>query len=374
MQAADSATRAHLVPVSFADLHGFATDDHKASWAAFLPSCRAIMDNRAELRKGTPASPKHRDLCARAIALGAEANSGQIRAFFETNFAPHLISPGNDPAFLTAYYRPEVQASLTPTAEFTEPLLARPDDLITLHPGQVPPEGTDLLAGRIGTHGKLESYPTRAEIDAGALGAQARPLAYVADGIEAFMIHVQGSARLRLPDGKVLDLTYAGRNGRPYVSIGKILIGEGEISLQHMSLDMLKGWVRAHGQALGQDGRGLLHRNPSFIFFSATPADDESPGPIAAAGLPLTPFRSLAIDRSIWAYGLPFWIDADLPWQTTGTQPFARLMIGQDTGSAIVGPARADLYFGTGATAGQRAGDIRHHARMYVLLPVGEAP
>jgi membrane-bound lytic murein transglycosylase A len=360
-----------LQRVEFANLPGVFDGDLITFWKAFLPSCRAIVDDAPELRKATPPGGAQRAACARALALGLEATTLEIRAYLSQSFAPHLIV--SNAVEQRAYYRPEARASLVRTEQFREPLLARPDDLVTLPPGDLNPLLTGLSSARMLPDGSLETYPTRAQIDGGALGKKAQPVAYVADAIEAFMIHVQGSARLLLGDGRSLDLTYAGRNGQPYTSIGRILIERGDIKLADMSLDRLKAWVRAKGQDLGQAGRALLHANRSFVFFSAAPADENAIGPIGAAGLPLTPHQSIAIDRSVWPYGLPFYAEAHVPWEQSEATPFHRLAVGQDTGSAIVGPARADLYFGDGAEAGRLAGSVRHYGRLFVLLPLDGA-
>lgn len=362
-----------LKPVRFADLAGFRDDDLAPFWQSFLKSCRAIVENAPELRKAIAPSEAQRLACEGALALGPGAPVSEIRIFLESSFEPHLIVPNADEkrAFYTAYYRPEVAASLVRSTKFREPLYARPDDLVTLEPGETSPSLTGLSSARMRSDGVLEPYPTRAQIEGGALGDRARPVAYVADAIEAFMIHVQGSARLVLEDKRALDLTYAGRNGQPYTSIGKILIERGDIALEDMSLERLKAWVRANGQEPGQPGRALLHANRSFIFFSVTAADESVPGPTGAAGVPLTPLRSIAVDRSIWPYGLPFWVEADVPWERSEPTPFHHLVVGQDTGTAIVGPARVDLFLGDGAEAGRLAGGVRHHGRLFVLLPRG---
>jgi membrane-bound lytic murein transglycosylase A len=355
----------------FEDLPGVFDDILTDFWKCYLASCRAIVDDTPELRRATPPGAAQRAISARALELGPNATKLEIRAYLQEGFTPYLIVPNatEKRAFFTAYYRPEVRASLARNEEFHEPLLARPDDLVTLSPGETIASLDGFSSARRRADGILEPYPTRAEIDAGVLGAWARPVAYVADAIEAFMIHVQGSARLVLDDKRSFDLTYAGRNGQPYTSIGKILIERGDIKLEDMSLDRLKGWVRANGQELGQAGRALLHANRSFVFFSATPADEDAGGPIGAAGLPLTPRRSIAIDRSVWPYGLPFFVEADVPWEQSDATPMHRLMVGQDTGTAIVGPARADLFLGDGAEAGRLAGSVRHYGNLFVLLP-----
>ena len=364
--------KASLTRLSFEDLHTFRTADLVPGWNAFLRSARAIHSQAPELRPGLAPPRPLLDICR--LALGQSDQSAEaIRRFIAAGFEPYLVQPkpGADQTFFTAYYRPEVAASLTQSRDFLEPLLSRPDDLVSLHTGSSEDLPPGFSAGRCTPDGRLEPYPSRAEIDAGALGERARPLAFVRDAIEAFMIQVQGSARLTFADGTTRDLTYAGRNGHPYSSIGKALIADGEMDLADMSLERLKAWVRERGQEAGEEGRRLLHRNSSFVFFSLSEPTRGDVGPIGAAGLPLAPLSSIAIDRTLWPYGLPFWVEAEIPWRNARPQSFARMMIAQDTGSAIVGPARADLYFGSGEAAGRLAGGIRHGGRLVVLLPKG---
>ena len=336
---------ARLHPVSFADLPGYAQDDHLAAFEVFALSARSIAQGAPELRTALPTPKPLRAVCQLALrqAIGSPA---EARRFFETHFIPCRIETGEEiPAFLTGYYEPVVSGSLVRTPDFTEPVFARPADLDHLSP-----------------------YPARAEIE--ALGqARFQPLVWLADAIEVFMIQVQGSAAVDLPDGRRIRLTYAGRNGQPYSSIGRALIEAGEIAADEMSLARLKQWVRDSGQAPGQPGRALLHRNRSYIFFSMDESPARAQGPIGGAGVPLTPLRSVAVDRSLWPYGLPVFVDAVLPGADGGLSAFQRLMIGQDTGSAILGPARLDLFMGSGDEAGAVAGNIRHRAGLYILLP-----
>jgi membrane-bound lytic murein transglycosylase A len=226
-------------------------------------------------------------------------------------------------------------------------------------------------AGRKGGDGKIEIYPDRRAIDLGALDGKSHPIAWVRDGIEAFMIHVQGSAAIKLASGDIVRLTYAGRNGHPYTSIGNILIDCGEVPLPEMSLAKLKKWVRDNGQEAGEKGRQLLQCNASYIFFTLDKSTGRATGPIGGAGVPLTPLRSIAVDRTVWPYGLPFWIDVRIPWPIEGgsERHIRQLMIAQDTGSAILGSARADIFVGAGDEAGEIAGRIRHNGRMIVFLP-----
>ena len=287
------------------------------------------------------------------------------RRFFETRFRPFRIVPENGRGFLTGYYEPCVPASRVETEAFGWPILARPKDLVTFGL-DAPPAGfpKDITCARRLSDGSLVPYGDRAQIEAD----RRDPIVWVRDAIEAFLIQVQGSAQVEFADGRRARLAYDGRNGLPYTSIGRILIEAGEIAEGDMSLASLKAWLR-RDSARGLD---VMRRNRSFVFFQLVEDFDPNLGPVAGAGAPLTPLRSIAIDRTMWSYGLPFWIDAELPWVDATPHPFRRLMIAQDTGSAIVGAARADLFFGSGDAAGARAGAIRHPAELVVLLPRGD--
>jgi len=338
-----------LRPLAFDQLASFAKDDHLEAFKAFHRSAQLIAGGDRELRAALPTPPILKRVCEKALAATITTKE-EARRFFESQFALYHFEEKNSQQrpFFTGYYEPVVQGSLTRTDEFTEPVLSRPDDLETLQP-----------------------YLKRAEID--ALGVKRfMPLVWLRDAIEVFMIQVQGSAAVELADGRRLRLTYAGRNGAPYTSIGRILIEQGEIAPADMSLARLKQWVRDHGQAFGDKGRALLHRNESYVFFTMDDTADRALGPIGGGGVPLTPLRSVAMDRTLWPYGLPVFVDGEIPDGAGVLQPFSRLMIGQDTGSAILGPARLDLFIGSGDEAGARAGNIRHTAPLYILLPKPE--
>jgi membrane-bound lytic murein transglycosylase A len=206
-------------------------------------------------------------------------------------------------------------------------------------------------------------------IERGALGDRLFPLVWLRDKVETFFIHVQGSARVKLRDGSELRLTYAGRNGHPYTSIGRVLIEQEKIPPEEAGMAGLKQWIRAKGQNPGEPGEALMLRNKSYIFFSASDVLHRQEGPIGGQGISLAPLRSMAVDRGIWAYGLPMWIEAEIPWRCSSVEKFRRLLIAQDTGSAIVGSARGDLFFGSGDGAGALAGALRHPAAFTVLLP-----
>ncbi len=342
----DSAAAPRLAPARFDDLLGFAGDDCLAAFAAFRRSARAFCEGKAPPRPARPASPGLAAIARQALAAEI-GDAAAARDFFVERFAPfRVVSEETDGrAFFTGYYEPFVDGSLTPTPRFRAPVLARPRDLERRRP-----------------------YPDRTEIE--ARGGEA--VAWLEDAVEVYFAQVQGSARVRLPDGREVRLAYDGRNGQPYASIGRLLIEAGEIPEGEMSLRRLKGWLRDHGLAPGEEGRALMRRNRSYVFFKLEADFDPALGPVAGAGVALTPLRSIAVDRSIWAYGTPFFIDAEPPWEGEAPTPFRRLTIAQDTGSAIVGAARADIFFGGGETAGARAGAVRCRGGFVALLPRGD--
>jgi len=358
-------------PVSFAGLSGFDQEDHAQAFRAFMVSCKAIVANEPALRPAADPVPLSlKVICHRALSQ-PPANGKEAKQFFETFFEPHRVRPKTTSGmgFVTAYYEPVVEGSLTPDDDFTAPVLARPGNLADLRQteGLTGLDGPFQTARQSGS--PSEPYPERAAIEAGALEGRAKPLVWLKDKVEVFFIHVQGSARVRLRDGSEIRLTYAGRNGHPYTSIGRILVEEYKIPPEKAGLSGLKQWIREQGQGPGEAGGALMARNKSYIFFALTDVLRAEDGPIGGEGVSLTALRSIALDRAIWPYGLPVWIDAEIAWRSSTPELFRRLMIGQDTGSAIVGAARGDLFFGSGDAAGTRAGAIRHKAEFTVLLP-----
>jgi membrane-bound lytic murein transglycosylase A len=355
-----------LEPLDFESLAGWLDDDHQMAFRAFERSARALCAGQTDPRPAQSAPPELL-ANARAALCASVAAERDARQFFEERFRPFRIVPEDGAGFLTGYYEPCVPASKVESEEFRWPMLARPADLVTfgldLSPVEFP---KDVTGAKRLSDGSLVPYADRAQIEA----ERRDPIVWVRDAVEAFLIQVQGSAQVEFPDRTRGRLAYDGRNGLPYTSIGKILIESGEIAEGAMSLMSLKAWLR-RDSARGLD---VMRLNRSFVFFKLVDDFDVRLGPIAGAGVPLTPLRSIAVDRTIWAYGLPFWIDAELPWVDERPRPFRRLMIAQDTGSAIVGPARADLFFGSGDKAGARAGAIRHASEFVVLLPQGDDP
>ncbi|WP_193316406.1 murein transglycosylase A [Methylorubrum populi] len=363
-----------LEPVALAALPGWREDDGAAALDAFRRTCAGSGPNppQAEGVTGSPA-----DLAA-ACAAAADVRPEGAKGFFEARFSAYRIlrpASGTEPerrvGFLTGYFEPELTGSLEPGPGYTAPVLARPDDLVSLAPGETAP-GLDPIyrAGRR-TETGLVPYPDRAAIEDGALGERTRPLLWLRDSVDLFVLQVQGSGRVRLPDGRGMRVLYDGKNGQPYTSIGKLLVNEGHLPINGLSLERWTSWLRAHPD----HARRLMRMNQSYIFFRTEPVTDPALGPPGAAGAPLSPGRTMAVDGNLWRYGLPFWLEGKLP----GQPGRGHLVVAADTGSAIVGPARGDLYVGTGAAAGRAAGDLHDRMGFVVLIPKpapapGEAP
>jgi membrane-bound lytic murein transglycosylase A len=336
-----------LAPASFGDLEGWASDDHAAALKAF----RLSMEN---------ASVSSR-IRARSAALGENPSREAARQFFEANFGIRRVIPQPEGAIVTGYFEPELAGSRERTDRFQVPVYALPDDLV-LVTDENRPDGwpADHTGARM-VDGALRPYYTRQEIELGALNGRGLELCYLGSAAEAFVMHVQGSGWVRLPDGSALRLGFSGKNGHPYTSIGKVLVARGELDVSKATLDALLAWIAADAQR----GRRLMWENNSFIFFHIrAPGID---GPLAH-GVPLTPGRSLAVDPRYHRLGLPVWVRAAGLVAPDG-HAFNRLMIAQDTGSAIRGPVRGDIFWGSGREAGRIAGATKHACEFFVLIP-----
>jgi membrane-bound lytic murein transglycosylase A len=352
-----------LEPVGWDELDGWAEDDHAAAFAAFLASCRPIVRGSA-----TDARPMRAALvtaCRRALAL-RRVGPAEARRFFEQNFRPLRIARlGESAGFLTGYYEPEVEGSRFPTRIFTVPLYRRPPDLV--FPG-APPKAAFPNKGRVvrvTASGEEVPYYDRGEIEQGALDGRHLEICWLKDPAELLTIQIQGSARVRLEDGVLLRINYDAHNGYPYTAVGRVLIERNIVPREEMSMQRIRDWMRDHPE----EATEVRRQNRSYIFFRIVGLDTTRE-PVGGQGIPLTPGRSIAIDSVLHVYGTPFFIEAALPaGATRDPAPFRRTMIAQDTGSAIVGPARADLYFGAGEEAGRIAGRIRNPGRFAMLVP-----
>ncbi|WP_336490732.1 murein transglycosylase A [Methylobacterium nigriterrae] len=362
-----------LEPVAPGALAGFPGRDPAAALEAFRRTCAATP--QGPVPDGVAGSAE--DLAAACRAAGS-VGPAEAGAFFGRAFSAYRVvrpadgaAPERRAGFLTGYFEPELEGSPEPGPGYTAPVLARPEDLVSFAPGETRPGLDPALRAARAAGGGFEPYPDRAAIEDGALGGRARPILYLRDAVDLFVLQVQGSGRVRLPDGSAVRLLYDGRNGRPYTSVGKLIVGEGHLPLEGLTLARWTGWLRAHPD----EARRLMRMNASYIFFRRAEIADPALGPPGAAGAALAPGRSLAVDAALWRYGLPFWLEGRLPGAEPGEA--GRLVVAADTGSAIVGPARGDLYLGTGEGAGVAAGNLRDPVGFVVLLPkprAGAAP
>ncbi len=361
-----------LHPVAFAALPGWAQDDAAQALPAFEASC-ATMAAMAPDQKlggageaaalgGTPAAWRPACDAAQAVPAG---NTAAARGFFEQWFQPYAVSDassGSATGLFTGYYEPEVAGSRSPGVGYTVPLLGKPDDLVEVDLGQFAPD----LKGR-SISGRVDGdtfvpYYDRAQIEAGALSSRRLGLLWLADPIDAFVLQIQGSGRVRLPDGHVVRVSYAAQNGRPYVPLGRVLARAGDIPLQQVSMQSIRAWLVAHPD----QAAAMMDQNPSYVFFRELDGLPDDQGPPGALGAPLTPGRSIAVDRHFLPLGAPVFVATTDP---VTHAPIRRLMQAQDLGGAITGPVRADVFWGWGSDAEARAGLMKQPGTDYVLLP-----
>jgi peptidoglycan lytic transglycosylase A len=359
------------VPLAWGDVTGWRDDDHLAAYKAFRTSCQPIV-----AQSGPPADSKAlgtslRDPCR--IARGTElSDSAKAKAFFEENFLPLRISRlGEGEGFVTGYYEPILEGSRTQNEIYKVPIYRRPSNLFVRGQTQasagLPNKGA--VYRKIGRR-KLVPYYDRAEIEDGKIEGRGLEIAYLKNQTDLLFAQIQGSARVELPDGSMVRINYDAHNGYPYTPVGRILIERGIVPRDQMSMQRIREWMEQN-----PDGADELRRqNRSYIFFREVNLSDKDEA-VGAQGVPLTAGRSIAVDKALHVYGTPFFIEGELPIESERSKtPFRRLMIAQDTGSAIVGPARADLYLGAGTEAGRVAGRLKNNARFVMLVPKGLDP
>ena len=347
---------AEIIPLAFDTLSGWRDDDQAMAFEAYLKSCRAILNGSKAQRKARPVFGGLYDVCERATALaaGGPVDTLAARKFFEDNFKPVRIKPsertygyytGAD-GFYTGYYEPEVIGSRVKTDEYSVPIYGVPAS----------------VAGKKSRH--FVQYD-RVDIEKGALAGKGLEICWIKNPVDLFFAQIQGSTRVKLADGELMRLNYIASNGKPYTPVGRLLIDRGVFTPEEMSMDKIREFMEANPE----EGKALREKNRSFVFFSKTKlqAHDECLG---AQGIALTPGRSIAVDPSIHVYGTPIWIDAKLPLKGAAPEDtFQRLVVAQDTGSAIRGPARADIYFGHGPDIPSIAGRIKQFGQFVMLMP-----
>jgi membrane-bound lytic murein transglycosylase A len=332
--------RVAMAPISYNEIAGWAEDRHAEALAAFRRSCPRLSAG-ADMKIATDGGEKTvtagewKRICDAAVAVRAGDNRS-ARSFFEANFRPLVVQA---PGKFTGYFEPETRGSKAPSRLFTVPVYRRP------------PELTD------------KPFYTRAEIEQGALKGKGLEIVYVQDPVALFEIQVQGSGRVALAEGGSMTLGFDGSNNRPYTAIGTVLVEMGVMKKEDATWPAIRDWLKRNPQ----QARDVMRKNERYIFFR----DTRTSAPIGAEGVPLTAQRSMAVDPSLTPYGTPIWIDTRRPSLRRGAQPdvYRRLMIAQDTGAAIKGPARGDVFFGAGAQAAEWAGRMNSDGRAIVLIP-----
>ena len=344
-----------LQAAAWADLPGWSDDDVTAAWPAFLQSCRGI------------ASKPHGVAWKKVCDLARTSQASDARQFFESQLRPYAILNGDGAAsgMITGYYEPLLRGSRSLSKSYRQPVRGVPDDLLTIDLSALFPELKDKrVRGRLEGN-KVLPYWSRAEIEARGERLPGRTLLYVDDAVELFFLQVQGSGRVKLPDGSLVRLNYADQNGHPYQSIGRVLVERGELKLEEASMQGIQAWARANPARLDD----LLNTNPSYVFFREMP--NSSDGPQGALGVPLTAERSIAVDPRSVPLGAPVFLATTRP---NSAQPMNRLVMAQDTGGAIKGAVRADYFWGFGKEAGEQAGRMKQSGRLWLLWPADSAP
>lgn len=357
-----------LEPVAFDRLSGWAEDRQDLALLSFLRSCGPILrrDPGAPFFEAEPASGLNADWQAACReAQGIPLEPAAARAFFERQFQPYrVLGAGAADGLFTGYYEPLLHGSTRPNGAATVPLHAAPGDIVTVDLGQF----ADDLAGRK-VRGRvagdrLEPYPSRGEIERGALDDRGLELLWVDDPIAKFFLQIQGSGLVRLDDGRTLRVGYADQNGRAYRAIGRDLIEMGALSKEEVSLQTIEAWLRAHPDRAQE----IMDRNASYVFFRILGEADGLLGPEGAQGVALQPGRSLAVDRGFIPLGAPLWLETSAPFPD-GERPFRQLVVAQDTGGAIKGAVRGDVFWGAGDLAAFVAGHMKSRGSYYLLLP-----
>jgi membrane-bound lytic murein transglycosylase A len=363
-----------LRPLTFDQLDGWRDDDPSQALAAFRRSCGALAnrdgDNPMGPEPGLGRVADWLETCRAAEQVADPGSATGARRFFETWFQPFEVRDGGNPEGLfTGYYEPILYGSRSRKPPCVLPLYGPPDDLLRIDLGRFNPQLAGFaIYGRI-TEGQFVPYYSRAEIDRGALTGRGLELLWVDDPIDRFFLQIQGSGQVRLDDGSVVRVGYASQNGQPYHAIGRDLIEIGALTPDDVSLQSIRAWLLAHPQ----DAATIMSRNRSYIFFQEHPELSPEDGPLGTQGVPLTAGRSLAVDLRYIPLGAPVWLDTTAPWPE-GEGPLKRLLIAQDSGGAIRGIVRGDVFWGTGERAGTIAGWMKSRGRYALFLPRSLVP
>jgi membrane-bound lytic murein transglycosylase A len=352
-----------LTPVNFAQLPGWTGDSINEALPALRSSCRVFQGKSPGLRVGPSGiggkvADWHR-VCA-VLSQRLNHNPAFARQYFEQQFNPYIVSNrGHASGLFTGYFEIELRGSRTQKGAYQTPLYSMPPNIVSTNLGEFSSEWVGKKITGWVTGGRVMPAPTRREIDEGALAGKGLEILWVDDPVDAFFLHVQGSGRVIMDDGTVVRVGFSGRNGHRYIAIGRELVNRGAISKQTISMQSIRSWLRVNKS----DAASVMQLNPSYIFFRTL----QGAGPVGAQGVILTPGRSLAIDRRFLPLGAPIWLSTTSPLDPS--EPLNRLVVAQDTGSAIKGPVRGDLYWGSGENAALNAGFMKSEGRYYILLP-----
>ncbi len=374
-----------LSPVTPLDLDGWNPIGIRQSLDAFQRSCEVILNRPPDtpMVSDRPAFGTARDwaaVCEEALSLENVTNA-EAQRFFRDRFRPHRVAMGTDATGLfTGYYEPQLRGSRDKTATYSVPLHRPPSDLIHVNLGEFRPSlKGERLFGRIDGQ-RLVPYHERAYIADGELDGRGLEIAWVDSRVDRFFLQIQGSGRVLLRDSSLIRVGYAGANGQPYRAIGRDLIEMGEVPREEMSMQAIRSWLADNPDRVGE----LLEKNRSYVFFQERTDLDASEGPIGAQGVPLTPGVSLAVDAGYLPYGAPLWLSTKRPLAEaelrSGAVPadtldgvpvarFRRMMIAQDTGGAIRGAVRGDVFWGAGDRAADIAGRMKSRGTYIVFLP-----
>ncbi|KAB2962315.1 MAG: murein transglycosylase, partial [Thermoanaerobaculia bacterium] len=361
-----------LTPASFAELPGWPSDPVEESIAAFVASCTkgVHLGGGGFGGGGEAAAGVVARLCGRARSIPRE-DAAAARSFYEASFQPYAVgNRGSPEGLLTGYYEPELAGDRRRRGRFVHPLYLAPADRMVIDLGEFKRD----LAGRKITGmirgGRFRPYFDRAEIEEGALRGRGLEMLWVDDPVALFFLQIQGSGRVRLPDGQLVRVGYAAQNGHDYTAIGKVLVERGAMTMEEVSLQSIRAWLRAHPA----EAEAVMNANRSYVFFRALPGS----APVGAQGVELSAGRSLAVDPAHLPYGLPLWLASTVPavpeLGRPVETPLERLVVAQDTGGAIKGPVRADLFLGPGREAEETAGRMKQPLRLWLLWPKDAPP
>jgi membrane-bound lytic murein transglycosylase A len=345
-----SADYAQLKPAQWNEVDGFVADDLSAAWPAWQQSCSTLIHK-----------PQWETACVAAKTLN-KPNTATLQNYFTQYFNVYSANnqDGTNTGLITGYFEPLLKGSRSKSAQYPHPLYKQPADLIAVDLGDVYPElKSKRVRGKL-VGNKLVPYNTRAQIEATPSPLAGNEIVWINDILDVFFLQVQGSGRVQLDNGGNVHIGYADQNGHAYNSIGRLLVERGDLSADQASMQGIKNWARNNLGKL----RDLLNSNPSYVFFRELPTG--LTGPLGALGVPLSAERSIAIDPKYVPLGAPVFLSTTQPNSAT---PFKRMMMAQDTGGAIKGGVRADVFWGAGDSAGNLAGAMKQQGRVWVLLP-----